>query len=114
MNDPQRPGFLGALGRFFFSPTDPSTLGFMRLITGLILLYVHGVGYTLDLQELLGPNAWWDQRQATPNVGKRHTSHRPWDGLTSSRLYTSMMFRIDVALRSSFSAACRASRRSAL
>ena len=36
------------LGRpFLFLPTDPSVLGFMRIMTGLLLLYVHGVGHSL-------------------------------------------------------------------
>ena len=34
-----RNGSLGAVGRFFFSPTDPSTLGFMRVMAGLLVLY---------------------------------------------------------------------------
>jgi hypothetical protein len=56
----QRPTFLGAVGRFFFDPTDPTVLGFMRILTGLIVLYVHAA-YTPDLREFFGPHAWWDQ-----------------------------------------------------
>ena len=58
-----RKGFLGAIGRFFFSPTDPSTLGFMRIMAGLLVLYVHAA-YSLDLQAFLGPNAWLNQEVA--------------------------------------------------
>ena len=53
----------GAVGRFFFSPTDPTTLGFMRIMTGLLLLYVHAA-YSLDLQALVGPHGWWDHQAA--------------------------------------------------
>jgi hypothetical protein len=67
----QRNGFLGAVGRFFFSPTDPSTLGFMRVLTGLLVLYTHAA-YSFDLQAFLGPDAWLNhaisnrQRRETP------------------------------------------------
>lgn len=60
MKNQQRTGVLGAVGRFFFSPTDPTTLGFMRIMTGLLILYTHAA-YSLDLQTFLGPHAWWDQ-----------------------------------------------------
>ena len=43
--------------RFWFTPADPTTLGSVRLATGLMLLYVHGV-YTLDLAALAGPYGW--------------------------------------------------------
>ena len=56
----QRQTFLGPVGRFFFSPTDPTTLGFMRLMAGLVLLYTHAA-YTPDLREFFGPHAWWGQ-----------------------------------------------------
>jgi hypothetical protein len=56
-----RSTILGPVGRFFFSPTDPTVLGFMRLIGGLVLLYTHAA-YTPDLKEFFGPDAWWDQQ----------------------------------------------------
>lgn len=43
--------------RFWFTPADPTTLGSIRIATGLMLLYVHGV-YTLDLAALVGPGGW--------------------------------------------------------
>ena len=69
----QRQSILGPVGRFFFSPTDPTTLGFMRLMAGLVLLYTHAA-YTPDLKEFFGPNAWWDhhagnkQRREAPSM----------------------------------------------
>ncbi|HEX3150651.1 MAG TPA: hypothetical protein VHR66_21415 [Gemmataceae bacterium] len=72
MND-QRQNILGPIGRFFFSPTDPTTLGFIRILTGLIVLYTHAA-YTPDLLEFMGPNAWWDhhsgnkQRREAPYI----------------------------------------------
>lgn len=44
---------------FWFRPTDPTTLGFIRICCGLTALYVHLV-YTFDLDALIGPHAWMD------------------------------------------------------
>lgn len=68
MSDQHPKGFPGMVGRFFFSPTDPTTLGFMRIMTGLILLYVHAA-YSLDMNAFLGPNAWWDHQAG--NIQRR-------------------------------------------
>ena len=61
MTDQRSTTVLGAVGRFFFSPNDPTALGFMRLIAGLVILYNHAA-YTPDLREFFGPDAWWDQQ----------------------------------------------------
>lgn len=42
--------------RFWFHPADPSTLGLIRLLAGLLVFYVH-VAYSYDLQILMGENA---------------------------------------------------------
>jgi hypothetical protein len=54
---------LGAVGRFFFTPNDPTTLGFMRIMAGLMMLYTHAA-YSPDLKEFFGPEAWWDHQQS--------------------------------------------------
>jgi hypothetical protein len=46
-----------AVERFFFTPTDPSTLGLVRIAAGILVLYVHLV-YCIGLDNYLGPNAW--------------------------------------------------------
>jgi hypothetical protein len=61
------------VGRFFFWPTDPTGLGFMRIMAGLILIYVHAA-YTPDLVEFFGPNAWWDHEAG--NRQRRETGSR--------------------------------------
>jgi hypothetical protein len=43
--------------RFWFRPADPSVLGIVRILIGLIGLYVH-FGYTYDLMEFVGPEGW--------------------------------------------------------
>jgi hypothetical protein len=44
---------------FWFRPSDPTPLGIIRLLTGAITFYVI-LAYSVDLQELLGKNAWLD------------------------------------------------------
>ena len=59
----ERPNILGPVGRFLFSPTDPTTLGFIRILAGLVILYTHAA-YTPDLLEFMGPDSWWDHQAA--------------------------------------------------
>ena len=46
-----------AVERFFFTPTEPTTLGLMRIVTGIIVLYVH-ISYSIGLDNYIGPDAW--------------------------------------------------------
>ena len=43
--------------RFWFSPGDPTTLGFMRLLGGFLIFYIH-LSYSFDLQTFFGRDAW--------------------------------------------------------
>jgi hypothetical protein len=43
---------------FWFAATDPSTLGFMRIVTGSLVLYVH-LAYCFDLQAFFGKDGWY-------------------------------------------------------
>jgi hypothetical protein len=45
--------------RFWFSPADPTPLGVIRILCGLMLLYVH-LAYCYDLMNFDGPHAWLD------------------------------------------------------
>jgi hypothetical protein len=49
----------GAWDRFWFAKGDPTTLGLIRICTGLVMAYTMIV-FTVDLQELLGRDAWLD------------------------------------------------------
>jgi hypothetical protein len=49
--------------RFWFSPMDPTSLCFIRLCAGLLILYVH-VTYSWDLLGYVGPNAWLQKNVA--------------------------------------------------
>jgi hypothetical protein len=51
--------FFHGWDRFWFAKADPTTLGLIRICTGLVILYVH-LCYTVDLQELFGKEAWID------------------------------------------------------
>ena len=46
-----------AWNKFWFNPTDPATLSFIRLLAGGMLFYTHLV-WTLDLQAFIGPDGW--------------------------------------------------------
>jgi hypothetical protein len=46
-----------AWNRFWFKPSDPTILGFIRICCGLATLYVH-LAYCPDLQEFFGKDAW--------------------------------------------------------
>jgi hypothetical protein len=46
---------------FWFHPADPTTLGFIRIMTGLLVLYIH-LTYSLDLQAFFGPTGWYAGR----------------------------------------------------
>lgn len=47
--------------RFWFTPADPTTLGAIRICTGLTLLYVY-LACTPALLDFIGPHAWVDAR----------------------------------------------------
>ena len=49
--------------RFWFTPADPTPLCLMRIVTGLLVLYVH-VAYTFDLQALFGADGWYPTAMA--------------------------------------------------
>lgn len=55
--------------RFFFQPADPTALGFMRIVTGILILYVHLV-YCIGLSNYLGPNAWVVNKAWTDKPGE--------------------------------------------
>src|SRR4051794_37345670 len=62
---PQR--LLRGWNQFWFTPGDPTTLGFVRICCGLIVLYVH-LAYTFDLQEFMGNPACLDV--GVPNASR--------------------------------------------
>src|SRR5688500_18408357 len=43
---------------FWFRASDPTTLGFIRICTGLLVLYIH-MAYSLDLQAFFGKHGWY-------------------------------------------------------
>lgn len=46
---------------FWFSPADPTLLGLIRVMTGLMLLYTHAI-WGAALTEFFGPHAWLSPR----------------------------------------------------
>jgi hypothetical protein len=74
---------------FWFKPSDPTTLGFIRVCTGLLVLYIH-LAYSFDLQAFFGPHGWYAselverERRELPSFVSSFTD---WDEqLTSARL----------------------------
>jgi hypothetical protein len=71
---------------FWFAPTDPTTLGFIRVVTGLLILYTH-MTYSLDLQVFFGKTGWYsaqkieDERKRFPWVVGSLTD---WDERTDT------------------------------
>lgn len=57
---------------FWFAPGDPTTLGFIRIATGLLVLYTH-LAYSVDLQSFFGRFGWYGssymerERKEAPN-----------------------------------------------
>jgi hypothetical protein len=43
---------------FWFPAADPTTLGFIRIATGLLVLYIH-LAYSVDLQQFFGKHGWY-------------------------------------------------------
>ena len=48
---------------FWFTPADPTPLCLMRVVAGLLVLYVH-VAYSFDLQAFFGPKGWYERELA--------------------------------------------------
>jgi hypothetical protein len=48
-----------AWDRFWFAPADPTTLGFIRICAGLMVLYIH-LCYSYDLEAFCSRHAWFD------------------------------------------------------
>jgi len=48
---------LAGWNRFWFAPSDPATLGLIRILAGAMLFYTHLV-WSLDLTAFVGPHSW--------------------------------------------------------
>ena len=74
-----------AWGRFWFQYTDPTTLGFMRIMAGIVVLYVH-FAYCYDFKAFFGPESFID----TDTVNRDRKEHpiliEPWNRWETSSL----------------------------
>jgi hypothetical protein len=52
-----------AWDRFWFRPADPTPLGVIRIVAGLLVVYLY-LAYSFDLQEFFGKHSWYDQQLA--------------------------------------------------
>jgi hypothetical protein len=60
---PNIPG-MNAWNRFWFAPSDPTNIGFIRIMFGALILYVH-LAYIPDISNFFGEHAWFDLNSAT-------------------------------------------------
>ena len=61
-------GTLAGWNRFWFSATDPATLGLIRIFAGAMMLYTHLV-WTRDLPGFFGPKAWLNPEAVAAQPG---------------------------------------------
>ncbi len=76
-----RPGYirawLDAWNRFWFTPKAPTTLGLIRIFTGLIALYSLIV-WTLELENFIGPDGMLPPEYRELYFGQSAWSHFDW------------------------------------
>ena len=53
------PSWMRPWERFWFTPTDPTLLGAIRILTGLLVVYTL-IAYSFSLQSMMGEHAWVD------------------------------------------------------
>lgn len=67
MSDEQETGLISRWWRgwcgFWFRPADPTPLALMRIVAGLLTLYVH-IAYSLDLPAFFGAHGWYERSLA--------------------------------------------------
>ncbi len=70
-DDGEHPVVFGirAIDRFFFQPLEPTSLGLVRIATGVVVLYVH-LMYSVGLENYLGPYAWVRNSGWTQEAGE--------------------------------------------
>jgi len=69
-------GFFQSWNRFWFTPADPIVLGFIRILGGLLILYIH-LCYTFDLLSYVGGDRAWVDRPMAEYLRKDITIYIP-------------------------------------
>ena len=64
---------------FWFAPTDPSTMAFIRIVAGLLVVYIH-LCYTYDLHSFFGKSAWYDLETANRERWESPARSPSWRG----------------------------------
>ena len=75
---------------FWFAAADPSTMAFMRIVTGLLLVYIH-VCYSYDLNGFFGRNAWVDLDTANRERREAPARNPSWDWEWNDRSPSAMV-----------------------
>jgi hypothetical protein len=71
-------GWFAGWNRFWFAPSNPTTLGLIRIATGILTLYTHLI-YTFDLQQFFGKDAWNDLQSTNERRYNSPKGHPPAD-----------------------------------
>jgi len=91
---------VAAWDRFFFRPSDPTTLCLMRILAALLIVYTH-LAYTRDLYEFFGKDGWinlelaQDLRHGYPYV-------RPADDWDNTQAQSNITLPLDPSVRAVF------------
>jgi hypothetical protein len=95
--------FLTGLARgwdqFWFQPADPTTLCCMRILVGVLVLYVH-ISYSWGLLSFIGPEGWFDDQTAQwirleqPIMGTGWDWNPPFEQVDKGVRYWSVFFHV--------------------
>ncbi|MCE9534545.1 MAG: hypothetical protein K8T89_25995 [Planctomycetes bacterium] len=66
-----------AWSRFWFQPTDPTVLGLMRIVVGLVVVYIH-LAYCFDFKTFFGTTGYWDLKSANFERKQSPIILHPW------------------------------------
>lgn len=83
--------------RFWFTPSDPATLGLIRILAGAMLFYTHLV-WSLDLAAFFGPGCWLNAETASAGLGAGFTWSHLWWCESPIVLWTTHMLALAVCL----------------
>jgi len=75
---------------FWFAASDPTAMAFIRIVTGLILIYIH-VCYSYDLNAFFGKSAWVDLETANRERREAPGRHPSFDWEWNDRIKSAML-----------------------
>jgi hypothetical protein len=92
-------GVVRGWDRFWFRPADPTILCCMRILVGLLVLYVH-ISYSWELLSFVGPDGWFDDQRATwlrlhqQNLAPGLDWTTPYERMGEGNFYWSVFYHV--------------------